>query len=224
VNLEKAIAGTFVMSMDLEKMFDSFLNGKVPMNWTSVGYPCLKPLGSWMKDLIKRIEFIGNWLYHGPPNSSWILSFFFPQGFMTATMQTYARKNLVAIDTLAFKTNVMPIYTTDQVNARPETGVYMHGLFMQGARWDEKKKCVDDSFAGVSIAEFPIIWLEPILDEDLKLDKQFTCPLYKTSVRAGELSTTGHSTNFVMYLAIPTEKEQEYWIRRGTALLCMTDD
>jgi dynein heavy chain len=92
---------------------------------------------------------------------------------MTATMQTYARKNLVAIDTLEFKTNVMPIYSHSQVNEKPETGVYLHGLFMQGAKWDEKKKCVDDSLAGVSICDFPIIWLEPILGEDLKMDKQF---------------------------------------------------
>jgi dynein heavy chain len=55
------------MSMELESMFIKFIDGKVPDNWTNVGYPCLKPLGSWMKDMIKRIEFIGSWLYRGPP-------------------------------------------------------------------------------------------------------------------------------------------------------------
>ena len=86
--LEKAIQGTVVMSMDLEKMFGNFLDGKVPVTWTggALGYPCLKPLGSWMKDLIKRIEFMSGWLYNGPPNTYWIPSFFFPQGFITATM------------------------------------------------------------------------------------------------------------------------------------------
>ena len=78
---------------------------------------------------------------------------------------------------------------------------------MQGSRWDPIKKCVDDSQIGIPIIEFPVIWLEPILDEDMKFDKQFSCPLYKTSIRAGELSTTGHSTNFVMYLAIPSERD-----------------
>lgn len=138
-------------------------------------------------------------------------------------MQTYARKNQVAIDTLSFRTNVMP-YFHSGVTEKPEIGIYMYGLYMQGARWDPSKRCVDDSAIGIPIVEFPVIWLEPILEENLKLDKQFSCPLYKTSVRAGELSTTGHSTNFVMYLAIPSEKDQDYWIRRGTALLCMTDD
>jgi len=63
VDLQKAIQGTVVMSMELEAMFKSFIDAKVPNNWMGVGYPCLKPLGSWMKDLIRRIEFIGNWLY-----------------------------------------------------------------------------------------------------------------------------------------------------------------
>jgi dynein heavy chain len=114
--------------------------------------------------------------------------------------------------------------SASEVKERPETGVNIHGLFIQGARWDEKKKMVDDSVIGKPIVEFPIIWLEPILEEELKIDKAFHAPLYKTSVRAGELSTTGHSTNFVMYLHIACEKDADYWVRRGAALLCMTDN
>jgi len=95
---------------------------------------------------------------------------------------------------------------------------------MQGARWDATKKVVEDSQIGVVIVEFPVIWLEPVLEDEIKTEKMFACPLYKTSVRAGELSTTGHSTNFVQYISIPSDKDQDYWIRRGTALLCMTDD
>jgi dynein heavy chain len=71
----------------------------------------------------------------------------------------------------------------------------------------------------------PVIWLEPIIvDKEHADDKTYQCPLYKTSLRAGELSTTGHSTNFVLFLQLPSEVPQDYWIRRGAALLCMTDD
>lgn len=135
----------------------------------------------------------------------------------------YARATAQAIDTLAFKTNVMPFYL-DGVTEAPETGIYLHGLFMQGARWDERKKCVDDSKDGVPISDFPVVWLEPVLDTTLNTEKAFHCPMYKTSVRAGELSTTGHSTNFCLFLHLPTEQHQDFWIRRGAALLCMTDD
>lgn len=78
--LAKAIEGTVVMSMELESMFAKFIDNKVPDNWSnpSIGYPCLKPLGSWMKDLIKRIEFVSSWLYKGNPLTYWIPAFFFP--------------------------------------------------------------------------------------------------------------------------------------------------
>ena len=70
----------------------------------------------------------------------------------------------------------------------------------------------------------PIIWLEPIPERERLDDKLYYCPLYKTSIRAGELETTGHSSNFVIDMQIPSELPQDYWIRRGAALLCMTDD
>lgn len=76
--LVKAIAGTVVMSTELELMFNKFLDNKVPLNWEAVGYPCLKPLGSWMKDFILRMDFISSWLYNGPPATFWLPAFYFP--------------------------------------------------------------------------------------------------------------------------------------------------
>lgn len=43
-------------------------------------------------------------------SSYWISSFFFPQGFMTASLQTYARKTMIPIDSLVFKSHVMQFY------------------------------------------------------------------------------------------------------------------
>jgi len=100
--------------MELEDMFNNFLNNKVPVPWEKVGYPSLKPLSSWIEDLILRFDFIGSWLYNGNPKSYWLPAFFFPQGFMTAASQTYARETQTPIDTLTFKTHILD-FMADQI-------------------------------------------------------------------------------------------------------------
>lgn len=55
----------------------------------------------------------------------------------------------------------------------------------------------------------PVIYFNPTeLSEDrsptnAKKGDNYECPVYKTSVRAGTLSTTGQSTNFVLKVDIP---------------------
>lgn len=68
------------MSLALENMFNSFMFKKVPENWEKVGYPSLKPLGSWFLDLIERVKFFREWVTVGTMKSYWVSAMFFPQG------------------------------------------------------------------------------------------------------------------------------------------------
>ena len=63
---------------------------------------------------------------------------------MTAVLQIYARKYLIAIDTLVFRTNVTPFYK-NAVDEVPEDGVNIHGLFLQGSDWDMSQNLIQES-------------------------------------------------------------------------------
>lgn len=63
-------------------------------------YPSLKPLASWVTDLLQRINFMHEWISDGIPSVYWISGFFFPQAFLTGTLQNYARRSKYSIDTI----------------------------------------------------------------------------------------------------------------------------
>jgi dynein heavy chain len=222
VELQKAIKGLVVMSSELDKMYVSFSNGQVPANWQFVAYPSLKPLMSWFRDLIERVAFMTKWLTGGHPNAYWISGFFFPQGFMTGVLQTYARKHTVAIDQLNFGFKILDC-DEDGITLAPNDGVYVYGLFMDGARWDRDSRVIDDQYPGEMYSSMPVILFKPTAE--YKQDpEEYQCPVYKTSVRAGVLSTTGQSTNFILPVDVPSVEAPSYWTLKGAALLCQLNE
>lgn len=62
VNVDKAIDGFVVMSQELEIIFNSLFDNKVPDVWHKVSYPSLKPLGSWINDFVDRLKFMQKWI------------------------------------------------------------------------------------------------------------------------------------------------------------------
>lgn len=108
-----ALKGLVVMSEELEHVSHSLFNNLVPDMWSAKAYPSLKPLASWVEDLVARVEFINHWIHHGIPITFWISGFFFPQAFLTGTLQNYARKHVVSIDSLSFDFEVLRIEQED---------------------------------------------------------------------------------------------------------------
>lgn len=228
--IQKAINGEVLTTQELEGMYDDFLSNRVPKLWERLAYPSLKPLASWIRDLHRRIAFLNSWMKNGQPNAFWLSGFFFPQGFLTGVLQRHARQYRVPIDSLAFTFKALDVFDEHNVERPPEDGVYIYGLHLDGACWDAKAGCLDDPAVGQAarelggFARLPVIHFIPTRQPKYN-PRDYVCPVYKTSVREGTLSTTGHSTNFVIACYLPSgHRDPEHWVLRGTALICQTDD
>ena len=228
-DIKKAICGAKEMSADLDAMYTAFLNNKLPGIWERVSFASLKTLSSWVKDLVDRVDFMRTWLVNGQPASFPLPAFFFPQGFMTASLQTYARKHKEAIDNLSFAFELLK-QTPESITKGPEDGVYIYGLFLEGARLNHDHEegqdpTLTDSRPGQMYDSLPVIHFQPAMSHRQK-ENTYLCPVYKTAVRKGVLSTTGMSTNYVVAVELPLAPNQteQKWILGGVAALCNLTD
>jgi len=74
---------------------------------------------------------------------------------------------------------------------------------------------MDDSRPKELFTEIPICHFNPKTDRKKPTVGIYFCPIYKTVDRFGVLLTTGHSTNFVLLLEMPSDQPQEKWIMAG---------
>jgi dynein heavy chain len=226
VDVGKAVKGLVVMSTELDDLATGILQNSTPTIWKKVSYPSLKPMASYVIDLSARLKFLNDWVDDGIPLCFWISGFFFTQSFLTGQLQNFARKFTLPIDTLIWTFKVLK--RAEKEFSKPPTGCIIHGLFLDGARWDDNEQVIAESFPKVLFDSIPHIHIVPCESAKDTTDRKsvYMAPVYKTSERKGTLSTTGHSTNFVMPMLIPIAKQhnEKYWAKRGVACLTQLDD
>lgn len=221
VNLGKAVKGLALMSTELDQVGRSLYDGKVPTLWLKRSFASLKPLGPYVKECLERCRFFQAWIDHGSPTVFWISGFFFTQAFLTGAKQNFARKYRIPIDMVDFDYQIMD--GPDDCKTPPEDGVYCEGLFLEGCRWDYDEHVLAESEPKVLFTKMPKIWMIPAETDKFKDYSNYNAPLYKQSERRGVLSTTGHSTNFVCDIRLPSKHDAAHWVRRGVCLLASLD-
>jgi dynein heavy chain len=221
--VQKAIKGLVVMSASLEAVFNDAFDGKIPRVWKKKSYPSLKPLSSYFGNLEGRLDIMRKWVDNGQPVCFNLPTFFFTPSFLTGSLQNFARRRKLPIDSISYSFEFLPTEMAD-IDAQPDIGVYNYGLYLEGARWDYEKMLLEESNPKELFTQVPVIWFKPYITVEIPKFASYECPLYKTSDRRGILATTGHSTNFVMEIMTPTDKPESHWIKRGVAMLTQLDD
>jgi len=70
-------------------------------------FPSLLGLGSWFADLLLRLRELEAWSSDFVlPSTVWLAGFFNPQSFLTAIMQSTARKNELPLDKMCLQCEV----------------------------------------------------------------------------------------------------------------------
>ncbi|XP_046278077.1 dynein axonemal heavy chain 2 isoform X2 [Marmota monax] len=219
-DLEKGIQGLIVMSTSLEEIFNCIFDAHVPPLWGKA-YPSQKPLASWTRDLAMRVEQFELWASRArPPVIFWLSSFTFPTGFLTAVLQSSARQNNISVDSLSWEFIVSTVDDSNLVYP-PKDGVWVRGLYLEGAGWDRKNSCLVEAEPMQLVCLMPTIHFRPAESRKKSAKGMYSCPCYYYPNRAG----SADRASFVIGIDLRSgAMTSDHWIKRGTALLMSLDN
>ncbi|NWX18802.1 DYH8 protein, partial [Aegotheles bennettii] len=208
-DLKLAIEGTIVMSE--ANALDNMYDARVPQVWKRVSWDS-STLGFWFTELLERNAQFSTWIYNGRPNVFWMTGFFNPQGFLTAMRQeaTRAHKGW-ALDTVTIHNEVLR-QNKEEITAPPSEGVYIYGLYLEGAGWDRRNSKLIESTPKVLFVQLPVVHIYAVNTTSPKDPKLYVCPVYKKPRRT--------DLNYITVIYLRSVVSPDHWILRGVALLC----
>uniref|UniRef100_A0A3B3VSW3 Dynein axonemal heavy chain 5 n=1 Tax=Poecilia latipinna TaxID=48699 RepID=A0A3B3VSW3_9TELE len=214
VDLKLAIDGTIIMSENLRDALDCMYDARIPARWMKASWAS-STLGFWFTELLERNRQFQAWIFEGRPKCFWMTGFFNPQGFLTAMRQEITRANKGwALDRMAL-CNEVTKWMKDDITQPPAEGVYVYGLYLEGAGWDRRGCKLVDSKPKVLFEAMPVIRMyaeNNVMKRKPADSRLYSCPIYKKPVRT--------DMNYISTVDLKTSLHPEHWILRGVALLC----
>ncbi|NXT26749.1 DYH17 protein, partial [Syrrhaptes paradoxus] len=208
--LDLGLKGELTVTAAMEELANALFYDSVPASWTRYAYPSLLSLGAWYADLLLRIRELEIWTTDFVlPATVWLAGFFNPQSFLTAIMQSTARRNEWPLDRMCLSVEVTKKYR-EEITAPPREGSYVHGLFMEGARWDIPSGAIADARLKELTPVMPVIFIRAIPVDRLDTKNVYECPVYKTRMRG---------PTYVWTFNLKTKEKAAKWILAGVALL-----
>merc|ERR1719275_549483 len=171
--LDLGLKGELTITSNMEDLSNCLFFDQVPPAWTKLAYASLNGLSTWYADLLTRLKELEAWTADfNLPNTVWLPGFFNPQSFLTAIMQSTARKNELPLDKMCLVCDVTKKMTREEFTAPPREGAYIHGLFMEGARWDLNGGTIAESKLKELHPMMPVMYVKAVT-QDIS-DKQDT--------------------------------------------------
>uniref|UniRef100_A0A7N6BK52 AAA+ ATPase domain-containing protein n=1 Tax=Anabas testudineus TaxID=64144 RepID=A0A7N6BK52_ANATE len=209
-DLRLAIDGTIVMSESLRDALDCMYDARIPARWKKASWAS-STLGFWFTELLERNRQFQAWIFEGRPNCFWMTGFFNQQGFLTAMRQEITRANKGwALDRMVL-CNEVTRWMKDDITQPPAEGVYVYGLYLEGAGWDRRSCRLTESKPKVLFEMMPVIRMYAE-NNGVKDPRLYSCPIYKKPLRT--------DANYIAAVELKTSLPPEHWILRGVALLC----
>jgi dynein heavy chain len=246
IELEKGLKGQLNISQPMEDLITAIsLNewpGRNPFSaceWEKKAWPCMKNMMAEFADMLLRIDQLKTWSSDlVTPYSLWLPGLFNPTSYLTAVMQVTARRTGMPLDQMTTETYVSTYLKPDHVDYYPEDGAFVHGLFIEGARWPTGEEAGDiEPVTGVPCAGhlvdsrlkellpvMPVIYVKAVKVQPSwepsavgylrRLPDIYEAPVYLTSFR-------GHT--YVFLATLKTVDPNSKWVLTGTAVLMQTD-
>ncbi|KAK7945776.1 hypothetical protein WMY93_001504 [Mugilogobius chulae] len=208
--LDLGLKGELAISSEMEKLQSALFFDNVPDTWTKLAYPSIYSLSVWFNDVLQRCKELDSWTQDlSLPSVVWLSGLFNPQSFLTAVMQSLARKNEWPLDKVNLTVDVTKKFK-EEFNQPAREGAYIYGLYMEGARWDTQAGVITEARLKELTPAMPVISVRAVPNDRHETRNIYECPLYKTKIRG---------PTHVWTFSLKTRERPAKWVLAGVALL-----